>query len=59
MEKDCFVPMSDLNWMEKDFLLRSHVWSEQEFVEKAAFDFSETEAFIKTAEVLHCTSFYC
>jgi len=31
---------------------RSHVWSEQEFVEKAAFDFSETEAFIKTAEDL-------
>jgi len=31
---------------------RSHVWSEQEFVEKAAFDFSETESFIKTAEDL-------
>merc|ERR550519_1787677 len=31
---------------------RSHVWSEQEFVDKAAFDFSETESFIKTAEDL-------
>jgi len=31
---------------------RSHVWSEEEFVEKAAFDFSETEAFIETAEEL-------
>jgi len=31
---------------------RSHVWSEEEFVDKAAFDFSETEAFIETAEEL-------
>ena len=31
---------------------RSHVWSEAEFVEKAAFDFSETETFLKTAEEL-------
>ena len=31
---------------------RSHVWSEEEFVEKAAFDFSETESFIETAEEL-------
>merc|ERR1711953_1288552 len=31
---------------------RTHVWSEREFVEKAAFDFSETESFLKTAEEL-------
>ena len=31
---------------------RTHVWSEKEFVEKAAFDFSETESFIETAEEL-------
>ena len=31
---------------------RTHVWSEKQFVEKAAFDFSETESFIKTAEDL-------
>eukprot|EP00092_Neocalanus_flemingeri_P025555 GFUD01027706.1.p1 GENE.GFUD01027706.1~~GFUD01027706.1.p1 ORF type:complete len:609 (+),score=139.71 GFUD01027706.1:320-2146(+) len=31
---------------------RSHVWSEAEFVEKAAFDFSETETMLKTAEDL-------
>ena len=31
---------------------RSHVWSEAEVVEKAAFDFSETESFIETAEEL-------
>jgi len=31
---------------------RSHVWSEAEFVEKAAFDFSETETMLKTAEEL-------
>jgi len=31
---------------------RSHVWSEAEFVEKAAFDFSETETLLKTAEEL-------
>ena len=33
-------------------LLRSHVWSEDAFIEKAAFDFSETEAMLKTAEVI-------
>jgi len=31
---------------------RSHVWSEKEFVEKAAEDFSETEMFLTTAEEL-------
>ena len=31
---------------------RSHVWSEKEYVDKAAFDFSETETMIKTAEEL-------
>lgn len=31
---------------------RSHVWSEQEFVDKAAIDFSETESFLQTAEDL-------
>ena len=31
---------------------RSHVWSEAEFVDKAAFDFSETETMLKTAEEL-------
>ena len=31
---------------------RTHVWSEREFVEKAAFDFAETESFLKTAEEL-------
>jgi len=31
---------------------RSHVWSEAEFVDKAAFDFSETETMLKTAEDL-------
>ena len=31
---------------------RSHVWSEKEYVDKAAFDFSETESFIETAEEL-------
>ena len=31
---------------------RTHVWSEKEFVEKAAFDFSETESFLQTAEEL-------
>ena len=31
---------------------RTHVWSEKQFVEKAAFDFSETESFLKTAEDL-------
>jgi len=31
---------------------RSHVWSEAEFVEKAAFDFSETETMLATAEEL-------
>ena len=32
---------------------RSHVWSESEYIEKAAFDFSETESFIQTAEELN------
>eukprot|EP00092_Neocalanus_flemingeri_P025554 GFUD01027705.1.p1 GENE.GFUD01027705.1~~GFUD01027705.1.p1 ORF type:complete len:610 (+),score=157.60 GFUD01027705.1:266-2095(+) len=31
---------------------RSHVWSEAEFVEKAAFDFSETETMLTAAEEL-------
>jgi len=31
---------------------RSHVWSEAELVDKAAFDFSETETMLKTAEEL-------
>lgn len=31
---------------------RTTIWSEQAFVEKAAFDFSDTEEFIKTAENL-------
>jgi len=31
---------------------RSHVWSEAEFVDKAAFDFSETETMLQTAEEL-------
>jgi leukotriene-A4 hydrolase len=31
---------------------RSHVWSEKEFVEQAAFDFSETEAMLAIAEEL-------
>uniref|UniRef100_A0A669B2P9 Leukotriene A-4 hydrolase n=1 Tax=Oreochromis niloticus TaxID=8128 RepID=A0A669B2P9_ORENI len=31
---------------------RSRVWSEKEFVDKAAFEFSETEAMLKTAEEL-------
>ncbi|KAF7646003.1 hypothetical protein LDENG_00195120 [Lucifuga dentata] len=31
---------------------RSHVWSEKEFVDKAAFEFSETELMLKTAEDL-------
>ena len=32
---------------------RSHVWSEKEYIERAAFDFSETESFIQTAEELN------
>ena len=32
---------------------RSHVWSEAEFIDKAAFDFSETESFLQTAEKLN------
>ncbi|CAK6983123.1 leukotriene A-4 hydrolase [Scomber scombrus] len=31
---------------------RSRVWSEKEFVDKAAFEFSETETMLKTAEEL-------
>uniref|UniRef100_A0A8D3EFX5 Peptidase M1 leukotriene A4 hydrolase/aminopeptidase C-terminal domain-containing protein n=1 Tax=Scophthalmus maximus TaxID=52904 RepID=A0A8D3EFX5_SCOMX len=31
---------------------RSRVWSEKEFVDKSAFEFSETEAMLKTAEDL-------
>uniref|UniRef100_A0AAX7TLZ7 Peptidase M1 leukotriene A4 hydrolase/aminopeptidase C-terminal domain-containing protein n=1 Tax=Astatotilapia calliptera TaxID=8154 RepID=A0AAX7TLZ7_ASTCA len=31
---------------------RTRVWSEKEFVDKAAFEFSETEAMLKTAEEL-------
>uniref|UniRef100_A0A6Q2Y1B1 Leukotriene A(4) hydrolase n=1 Tax=Esox lucius TaxID=8010 RepID=A0A6Q2Y1B1_ESOLU len=31
---------------------RSHVWSEKEFVDKAAFEFSETEVMLTTAEDL-------
>ncbi|KAF6738435.1 Leukotriene A-4 hydrolase [Oryzias melastigma] len=31
---------------------RSRVWSEKEFVDKAAFEFSETETMLKTAEYL-------
>jgi len=31
---------------------RSHVWSEADVVDKAAFDFSETETMLKTAEEL-------
>merc|ERR1711942_252379 len=31
---------------------RSHVWAEPEVVDKAAFDFSETETMLKTAEEL-------
>jgi len=31
---------------------RSHVWSESEFVDKAAFDFSETETMLSKAEEL-------
>jgi len=31
---------------------RSHVWAEEQFLEKAAFDFSETESMLKTAEDL-------
>jgi len=31
---------------------RSHVWSEKEYVDKAAFDFSETETMLATAEDL-------
>ena len=31
---------------------RSHVWSEKEYVEQAAFEFSETEEFIQKAEEL-------
>ncbi|CAL8323409.1 unnamed protein product [Lota lota] len=31
---------------------RSRVWSEKEFVDKAAFEFSETENMLKTAEAL-------
>ncbi|CAL8242299.1 unnamed protein product [Merluccius merluccius] len=31
---------------------RSRVWSEKEFVDKAAFEFSETESMLKTAEGL-------
>ncbi|KAI3366572.1 hypothetical protein L3Q82_009194, partial [Scortum barcoo] len=31
---------------------RSRVWSEKEFVDKAAFEFSETETMLKTAESL-------
>ena len=30
---------------------RSHVWAEEAFIEKAAFDFADTEAMLKTAEV--------
>merc|ERR1719450_1628162 len=32
---------------------RSHVWSEAEYIDKAAFDFSETESFLETAEELN------
>ncbi|XP_023336732.1 leukotriene A-4 hydrolase isoform X2 [Eurytemora carolleeae] len=31
---------------------RSHVWAEEAFIEKAAFDFADTEAMLKTAEDL-------
>merc|ERR550519_2614745 len=31
---------------------RTHVWSEKEFVDKASFDFAETESFLQTAEEL-------
>jgi len=31
---------------------RSHVWSEKEYVDKAAYDFSETETMLSTAEEL-------
>jgi len=32
---------------------RSHVWSEEKFLDEAAFDFSDTEAMLKTAEELN------
>ena len=31
---------------------RSHVWSEKEYVDKAAYDFSETETMLQKAEEL-------
>ena len=31
---------------------RSHVWSEKDYVDKAAFDFSETETMLQKAEEL-------
>lgn len=29
---------------------KSHVWTEEEFIEQSAFEFSETETMLKTAE---------
>ena len=32
---------------------RSHVWSEEMFLDEAAADFADTEDMLKTAEVIH------
>ena len=33
--------------------IRSHVWSEEMFLDEAAADFADTEDMLKTAEVIH------
>ena len=38
-------------------LFRSHVWSEEMFLDEAAADFADTEAMLKTAEVNHIYQF--